>query len=956
MASLDEAERRQLREEADAQRELRRLTRARRMEDQEMQIRQETERRMIEEQREEIMRRRQAMRDEAFRQGQREEVELQRRREDEIRREMLVEEQERKIRIEEERRMIQIQREQHLQDQKRKLEAERREAYLSEQRRREENEQRRILQEDLQKEAYLTAQRRREEVIMTEEYLRDPRLKREEEILREDFLKSQRRRVEELQREEYILHSKEREEMMYRRDYLCDEDVRKIRESERDTLDIGQGITGQGVPYHDSWMHPLETPKTHKKQSMHGALYTVDRIGDSPSEIEKEREKLNVDSDENQDEDSAGEGDTASESSMKASISENPETDRKGLKTKTSDKIRHNEAAESLASIEKEIEALDKRLLLIRREGYHKDPVDSNIRDDEKHKNAKVKTESADALLNKCQEQQTDSASLFKIRETRDSLLQRHRLEPLYPGYKTGDISRYLEHNHGNRNVLQYDDNRKLDRLPPRIEVRKELRFDDRKRYENISSQENTFPLGYRNILEKEHIPCDSRPLYGMLEGKDSARIPKAETLHAYRDMRYPITHPLHDLGYFEHTMIGSKVADERMITREMEMPFQAILFQERKRKEEIIRAQEDEIRQKELELNIRERWIKEQEELKKIEQMRDPFDELLAQRTRALKEKTEQMHAREKELKKREEALFKTAAVEIETESEKCNVKDKTKEATKIEKEETKEINIKENKSSYEQQFLYPKISVFSGEDPRPKSEATFEEWKYEVECLRKEDVHHEHVIAQAVRKSLRGQAKRVIQTLGTSAEVQEIISTLEGIFGNVASGESILQEFYTSTQKQDETVAAWGLRLEEILQKAIEKGHVKQDEKNDMLRTRFWKALRSDRLKNATRVHFESISNFELLRRAVRAEEHEMKITTGIKQQQMKVDSTNEGNKDEESKLDLLLSRLTTLEKQLKYANRSRSRRQNRNRPRNEEENQTERKDAQEDKKRSN
>lgn len=121
----------------------------------------------------------------------------------------------------------------------------------------------------------------------------------------------------------------------------------------------------------------------------------------------------------------------------------------------------------------------------------------------------------------------------------------------------------------------------------------------------------------------------------------------------------------------------------------------------------------------------------------------------------------------------------------------------------------------------------------MFSGEEQKAKSEATFEEWKYEVNCIQKEGLHTEQGIAQAIRKSLRGQAKRVLLPMGTSANVQEIINKLEGVFGNVATGESVLQEFYTAAQKQAESVATWGLRLEELLQKAVVKGHVRSEEK---------------------------------------------------------------------------------------------------------------------------
>ena len=41
-----------------------------------------------------------------------------------------------------------------------------------------------------------------------------------------------------------------------------------------------------------------------------------------------------------------------------------------------------------------------------------------------------------------------------------------------------------------------------------------------------------------------------------------------------------------------------------------------------------------------------------------------------------------------------------------------------------------------------------------------------------------------------------------------------------------------------------------------------------------NEILRQNFWRSLCSDRLKNATRVHFEYITNFDMLRSAVGAE----------------------------------------------------------------------------------
>ena len=104
-------------------------------------------------------------------------------------------------------------------------------------------------------------------------------------------------------------------------------------------------------------------------------------------------------------------------------------------------------------------------------------------------------------------------------------------------------------------------------------------------------------------------------------------------------------------------------------------------------------------------------------------------------------------------------------------------------------------------------------------------------------------------------------------------------IISKLESLFGNVASGLSILQEFFTAAQNSDETVTMWGLRIEEILQRAIENGELPSERRNHLLKDKFWRSLHSFDLKIATKVYFDKITDFEVLRSKVREEERELK-----------------------------------------------------------------------------
>lgn len=149
----------------------------------------------------------------------------------------------------------------------------------------------------------------------------------------------------------------------------------------------------------------------------------------------------------------------------------------------------------------------------------------------------------------------------------------------------------------------------------------------------------------------------------------------------------------------------------------------------------------------------------------------------------------------------------------------------------------------------------------------------------KLEVESLITARIYPDASISQAIRKSLRGQAKKVLLNMSPSAKPLEIIKKIENVFGNVASGEAVLQELYTAKESSEESVADWGLRLEDILQKAIDKGHVAGNSKNEMLRSKFWRSLYSQDLKNATKIYHETIEEFQELRKKVRAEEYEIK-----------------------------------------------------------------------------
>ena len=120
------------------------------------------------------------------------------------------------------------------------------------------------------------------------------------------------------------------------------------------------------------------------------------------------------------------------------------------------------------------------------------------------------------------------------------------------------------------------------------------------------------------------------------------------------------------------------------------------------------------------------------------------------------------------------------------------------------------------------------------------------------------------------AVRSSLKGEAATVLR-LGPNILVQDVIAKFDSSYGNVLETEDILTEFYIAKQKNTEDCAAWSLRLEDLITKAIRKGKVSTSSANDMLRTMFYKVLRQD-LRDISGYMFHTISAFDRLRVAIR------------------------------------------------------------------------------------
>ena len=159
------------------------------------------------------------------------------------------------------------------------------------------------------------------------------------------------------------------------------------------------------------------------------------------------------------------------------------------------------------------------------------------------------------------------------------------------------------------------------------------------------------------------------------------------------------------------------------------------------------------------------------------------------------------------------------------------------------------------------------PWISIFSG---NPNGATTYEHWRYDVDCLLRES-YPRGKISEAIRRSLKGDASRVAMYLGPGAPIEQLLDKMESIYGTVECKESIYQEFYSARQKEDENVTDWGIRLENILHRAVRVTDMDRNDEDDMLRNMFWVGLK-DSLKFISGHKFDSIQTFDELRVEIR------------------------------------------------------------------------------------
>ena len=174
------------------------------------------------------------------------------------------------------------------------------------------------------------------------------------------------------------------------------------------------------------------------------------------------------------------------------------------------------------------------------------------------------------------------------------------------------------------------------------------------------------------------------------------------------------------------------------------------------------------------------------------------------------------------------------------------------------------------------------PHLPYFSGAEPVPKDEGSYTQWIFQVkEAI---ELHTEAAVRSGIVSSVRGRAREVLEMVGLSANIQEILDYLEKRLGHVPTTDRLQKEWYEVRQDKGESVTDFAGRLEDIYKKLEKQMPSKYDKEE--LRKRFFFGM-TQNLRDSMRYLYETsdIGYEEFLIRTKKIEDEFHQNRTGAR-----------------------------------------------------------------------
>ena len=138
--------------------------------------------------------------------------------------------------------------------------------------------------------------------------------------------------------------------------------------------------------------------------------------------------------------------------------------------------------------------------------------------------------------------------------------------------------------------------------------------------------------------------------------------------------------------------------------------------------------------------------------------------------------------------------------------------------------------------------------IGKVSGTKPTPLDKLNFNQWCIDVKSY--QSSYPDNILLPAVQKSIVSKAKSIIQHLGPSYTVEEVISVLTQEYEGVASSDVIFKDFYQLKQEQNEKVQVFSIQLRDTLTRLSLRfpDRVPREDHDKILKDCFFYGIHSD------------------------------------------------------------------------------------------------------------
>ena len=177
------------------------------------------------------------------------------------------------------------------------------------------------------------------------------------------------------------------------------------------------------------------------------------------------------------------------------------------------------------------------------------------------------------------------------------------------------------------------------------------------------------------------------------------------------------------------------------------------------------------------------------------------------------------------------------------------------------------------------QQLVMAPGLPLFSGSEPTPREEGTYDQWKFQVNGMRSSCT--ESAVRSALITSVRGEASELIGFVGFGTPMGAILEAMDKRFGKRSTTNRLQQEFFQLQQEKGERIQHFASRLERSFRKLQEA--FPERYKEEQLKERLFHGVNQQTRDSMRFLYTKATTTYESLLAAIKEAEIEWMESKG-------------------------------------------------------------------------